>query len=58
MVHGSFKIKQINLTPDEIDHYGEHITDLSWLMNSYMGKVVIPKDSPEIQQWLYRCVGF
>lgn len=59
MTKGSFKIKQLDLTPDDIEHYGENITDLSWLMNSYMGKYVIPKDSPEIEKWLYRCaVGF
>jgi len=59
MTKGSFKIKQLDLTPGDIEHYGENITDLSWLMNSYMGKYVIPKDSSEIHQWLYRCaVGF
>lgn len=51
MHKGSFKIKQINLTQEEIEHYGENVTDLSWLMDSYMGKYVIPNDSPEIQQW-------
>lgn len=58
MDKGSFKIKQLNLNPDEVEYYGEGVTDLSWLMNSYMGKYVIPEDSPEIKKWLYRCSFF
>jgi hypothetical protein len=59
MTKGSFKIKQLDLTPDEIEHYGENITDLAWLMNSYMGKYVILKEEPDFEKWLYRCaVGF
>lgn len=52
--NGCFKIKQLDMTPDEIEYRGEGITDLEWLMCSYMSKVVIPKDSPELQQWLHR----